>query len=151
MVGFRVQSSIEIGNFMFGKPPDDRSSRPTYLLRRADQAVVAVLMLLGLGATVGWWISQGGLQDRLLEIDRAEPQTAEFQVDLNEADWPELVQLPGIGETLAQRIVESRETDGPFLDHEELKRVHGIGPKTLERIRPYLRPIPGGGDLAGRD
>ncbi len=146
---FRTQDYIEIEHFMFGKPPDGRSRHPTYLLRRADQAAVAVLMLLGLAAAVGWWISQGGPQGRLIEVDRAEPQTAGFQVDLNEAEWPELVQLPGIGETLARRIVESRRTDGPFPDHEELKRVRGIGPKTLDRIRPYLRPIPGGGDLAG--
>ncbi len=136
---------------MSDKPPKDRRVHPVYLLRRADQMVVAVLVLVAMAATVGWWIAQGGLAGRLIEVDRAEPQTAEFQVDLNKADWPELVQLPGIGETLAQRIVESREADGPYLDHEELRRVRGIGPKTLNGIRPYLRPIPGGGDLVGRD
>ena len=63
-------------------------------------------------------------------------------MDLNEADWPELAQLPDIGETLARRIVESRNRDGPFLDHEDLQRVRGIGPRTLDRVRPYLRPMP---------
>ncbi len=122
---------------------------PYWLLRRADQAAVAVLVLVGLAATVGWWTRQGGWQGRLIEVERAEPQTARFQVDLNRADWPELVQLPRIGPTLARRIVESRQTDGPFVDHEDIKRVRGIGPKTLERVRPYLLPMPGGGELAG--
>lgn len=111
---------------------------------------VAVLVFAGLAATIGWWLWQGGHQRRLIELDRAEPQTARFQVDINSADWPELAQLPGVGETLARRIVQSRQTDGPFVDHNELRRVRGIGPKTVERIRPYLLPMPGGTEVAGR-
>lgn len=122
---------------------------PTWLLRRADQAGVAVLVSAGLVAMIGWWISHGGCRGRLIEVEHAQPQTARFEVDINTADWPELVQLPDIGEVLARRIVESRQTDGPYLDHEDLKRVRGIGPKTLEQIRPYLRPMPGQGTVAG--
>ena len=101
-----------------------------------------MLVLLGLASMGGWWLAQGGCRGRLVEIERADPLTAEFEVDLNSADWPELAQLPGIGETLARRIVESRRHDGRFLDHNDLQRVRGIGPKTLERVRPYLRPMP---------
>ena len=130
-------------------PPDAKTTdvprQPPWLLRRTDQAVVAVLVLLGLAATVGWWVHNGGLRGRMVEIERAEPQVAAFEVDINSADWPELVQLPAIGETLALRIVESRQKNGPFRDHNELRRVKGIGPKTLETIRPYLRPIKGKG------
>jgi len=108
-----------------------------------------MLVLLGLGATVGWWVSQGGPRGQLIELERAKPQTASFQVDINSADWPELAQLPGIGETLARRIVESRQTDGPFLGHDDLRRIRGIGPKTVERLRPYLVPVPDGNALAG--
>jgi competence protein ComEA len=121
------------------------------LLRRADQAAVAGLVLMALFATFGWWVSQGGLAGRLIELEPARPQTASFQVDINAAEWPELVQLPGIGPTLAQRIVASRQADGPYLDHDDLRRrVRGIGPKTLEKIRPYLRPMPEGGNLVAR-
>ena len=130
-------------------PKKEHDNRPPWLLRRTDQAVVAVLVLLGLGTTVGWWFSQGGWQGRLIEVERAEPQTAAFQVDPNTADWPELIQLPGIGPTLGRRIVDSRETDGPFRDHEDLQRVRGIGPKTLEKIRPHLLPITTDRSLAG--
>ena len=73
-----------------------------------------------------------------------------FTVDVNSATWPELVQLPEVGETLAKRIVEVRAESGPYLDHEDLRRVPGIGPKTLDRIRPYLRPIPNAETVAGR-
>ena len=54
---------------------------------------------------------------------------------------PELAELPGVGETLARRIVEVRRERGPFADHEDLRRVRGIGPRTLERLRPYLLPM----------
>ncbi|MCP5000541.1 MAG: helix-hairpin-helix domain-containing protein [Hyphomicrobiales bacterium] len=82
-------------------------------------------------------------------MDRAEPVEIVYQVDINKASWPELAQLPRIGETLARRIVESRETDGPFRDHDDVQRVRGIGPKTLEGIRPYLLPMPEAEALAG--
>jgi competence protein ComEA len=133
------------------RPTDLASSRrPHWLLRRADQAAVAALVLVALGAMVTWWLFQGGPAGRLIELEQAGPRTARYQVDINSADWPELAQLPGIGETLARRIVDSRRTDGPFLDHDDLRRVRGIGPKTVERLRPYLIPIPDGNALAGQ-
>ena len=131
------------------KPPDHPRC-PNWLLRRADQLAVAMLVGAGLAATVGWWVSQGGLQGRLIELDEAQPQSASFQVDVNRADWPELAQLPGIGEILARRIVESREADGLFCDHEALMRVRGIGPRTLDRIGEHLQPMPGAEDLVER-
>lgn len=122
---------------------------PPWLLKRADQATVGVLVLAALVSLAAWWYCQGGTDGRLIEIDRAPPRTARFLVDVNKADWPELAQLPGIGETLAQRIVAARDERGPFLDHAELRRVRGIGPKTLEKIRPFLRPIPPAANVAG--
>jgi len=128
------------------KPSSD-SRRP--LLRRLDQAAVGALTLAALCGIAIWWLAHGGATGRLIEIDRAPRQAAQFRLDINHADWPEFSQLPGIGETLAHRIVESRDADGAFADVEQLRRVRGIGPKTLERMRPYLRPIPRAGDTAG--
>jgi competence protein ComEA len=132
------------------KPPTEPPRPPPWLLRRADQAGVAALVAAGLVSTIGWWVAQGGLRGRVIEVEQAEPKTARFEVDLNTADWPELTLLPGVGETLAKRIVESRQRDGPFADHDNLRRVRGIGPKTLEGIRPYLRPMPSTRGLAGK-
>jgi competence protein ComEA len=118
-----------------GLPPS-KTKQPHWVLRRADQAIVAALVAAGLAATVGWWVVQGGLRGRLVELERAELKTARFEVDLNSAEWPELVQLPSIGETLAKRIVDSRHKNGPFRDHNDLMRVRGIGPKTLAAVKP---------------
>jgi competence protein ComEA len=127
----------------------DSGERPSWLLlKRLDQAAVAGLVLAALAGVCGYWLAQGGLSGRLIEIDRAEPQAVAFELDVNAAEWPELSVLPNIGETLARRIVESREADGPFADIDDLQRVRGIGPKTLEQIRPYLRPLPPSGNVA---
>lgn len=126
------------------KPP------PAWLWRRADQATIAVLACAALVALTAYWQLQGGWQGRLIEIDREPRRNAEFVVDINRANWPELAQLPGIGESLARRIVEARRQHGPYLDHEELRRVRGIGPKTLERVRPYLRPLPPAANVASQ-
>ena len=122
--------------------PAERQSAAYFLLRRGEQAAAATITLVALVAlAVGWWL-QGGSRGELLEIDRAEPRPIQFVVDLNSADWPELSLLPDVGETLAKRIVASREQEGPFRDLEDIQRVRGIGPKTFEKLLPYLLPLP---------
>jgi competence protein ComEA len=133
-----------------GADSNSKGGRQAVLLRRADQAAIAVLLLLALVSIAAYWIAQGGARGRLIEIDRAPRQAARFRIDINQAQWPEFSQLPGVGETLARRIVESRDLEGRFADIEELRRVRGIGPKTLEQIRPYLRPVPPMGNVADR-
>ncbi|MCP9455410.1 MAG: helix-hairpin-helix domain-containing protein [Nitrospira sp.] len=62
-------------------------------------------------------------------------------VDLNRADINELESLPGIGAVLARRVMEYRESIGRFRTIEDLLAVKGIGPKTLERIRPFVMVV----------
>jgi competence protein ComEA len=118
-------------------------------LRRADQAIVATLVAFALVGLAAYWVILGGPRGELIEIDRASPLTARYQVDINQAQWFELAELPDVGETLARRIVESRTIAGPFKDHNDLRRVRGIGPLTLEKIQPYLLPLSSQQNVAG--
>jgi competence protein ComEA len=136
-----------MGEYAPAKQSAKRGVRP--VLRRMDQAAVAALVMLALVGMGGYWLVHGGHRGELIEIDRAEPLTARYLVDINAAGWPELAELPDIGETLARRIVESRSEGGPFGDHDDLLRVQGIGPRTLEKLRPYLLPMPDQGAVAG--
>lgn len=60
-------------------------------------------------------------------------------VALNRADAAALATLPGVGPVLAARIVAYREREGPFGAVDSLLAVPGIGPATLDRIRPLVR------------
>ena len=60
-------------------------------------------------------------------------------LDLNTATKMQLMELPGIGEVLAQRILDYREMHGAFVAIEDLMNVEGIGEKKVEQIKPFVR------------
>lgn len=68
-------------------------------------------------------------------VDAAIPSTP--RVDVNSACADTLDLLPRIGPALSQRIIDDREEHGPFDDLDDLERVPGIGPKTVEGLRPF--------------
>jgi competence protein ComEA len=61
-------------------------------------------------------------------------------IDINKADAPTIAkELQGIGLTRAQAIVEYRSKNGAFKSADDLRKVKGIGAKTLELNRPNIR------------
>ena len=64
--------------------------------------------------------------------------TLGLALDVNQATAEDLDGLPGIGPVLARRIVDYRQSHGPFKKIDELENVSGIGPKKLEQLRPYV-------------
>lgn len=64
--------------------------------------------------------------------------SADAPVDVDRATVELLDRLPGIGPTLATRIVADREANGPFGSLDGLERVKGIGPALLKRLQPHV-------------
>ncbi|MFQ5535859.1 MAG: ComEA family DNA-binding protein [Gemmatimonadota bacterium] len=72
-----------------------------------------------------------------VKLGRSAPGADPARVDVNRADTLELQRLPGVGPALARRIAAARR-EGVFRRPEDLLRVRGIGPATLERLRPRI-------------
>jgi competence protein ComEA len=73
-----------------------------------------------------------------VETPSGEEAAGEGQVDLNAATAVQLQALPAIGPKMAARILAYRRKHGPFRRLEELQQVPGIGPRTLEKLRPLI-------------
>jgi competence ComEA-like helix-hairpin-helix protein len=112
-------------------PPEPPTWTPAAQWTTAGLLVVFLVLLGWRGIGLSRWST------RPLNIEEvALPRDA---IDLNEADVVDLRLIPGIGEKMAARIIEHREKNGPFRSLDELRRISGIGPAVLARIRPYLR------------
>ena len=91
-------------------------------------AVAAISLALAGTALWAWPVPRGALERR----------SAAHAVALNAADRADLELLPGVGPVLARRIRAHRRRHGPFARVEGLEAVHGIGPKTVKRVRPWV-------------
>ena len=105
--------------------------------RLGDPWLISLLILWMLPLLYGWRAGAG-------RETAAPPPTALSTLDPNTAPWWELTVLPGIGEHRARAIVAYREaaedvTLTAFRSANDLAQVRGIGPRTVERIRPHLR------------
>jgi competence protein ComEA len=95
------------------------------LLTDAQQIVVARRGAAGPGAPLGGATTGSGAGSTEL-------------ININTATLDQLETLPGIGEVLAQRIVDYREENGPFGSVEDLLEVSGIGDATLADLKPQI-------------
>jgi competence ComEA-like helix-hairpin-helix protein len=77
-------------------------------------------------------------QGAVTQVTPARHVATASALDLNRSTAVELTRLPGIGPVLARRIVDARETDGPFASVDELRRVPGVSARRLEQLRAMV-------------
>ncbi len=119
--------------------------RMQFLIRPSHVTLVSVGLLVFL-IGVACYLSLAYLDcGPFVEIDSQPTRTAAYVVDLNSADASEFANLAGIGDVLADAIVEYRQSNGPFEDVEALDDVFGIGQAKMKKLRQYLVITPPSG------
>ena len=105
---------------------------------RVVVAMLVVVVLVG-GAFYTSRLSEGAprvVYTASLEEVEDESQDS-LQVDINTADVEELDELPEVGPSTAQSIIDYRQNNGGFKSVDELEEIPGIGPATIEKIAPF--------------
>lgn len=111
--------------------------------------LLIVLTLLFVCFTLGFFLGRNSGHEtvvvsvpeatrKALPVPSAEAPEAASPVNINTAALDELMELPGIGQVYAQRILDYRKEHGSFSSTEELLNVKGIGEKRLEAIRDLI-------------
>ena len=65
-------------------------------------------------------------------------EAADYRLDINTASKVQLMELPGIGEVTAERIIAYREENGAYAATDDLMNVEGIGEKKLQQIEALI-------------
>jgi competence protein ComEA len=81
---------------------------------------------------------QGESPSPAAPVDDAAESSKDGLLNLNTASAADLDGLPGIGQSIAERIVEYRTTNGPFQSVEDLQKVKGIGPALFAKLAPLI-------------
>lgn len=102
---------------------------------RLFAALAVVTAAIALGGYVAQSMRAGAAVDATTAPAQADML---YRVNINTAGADELHLLPGVGPSIAQRIVAAR-ADGPFATPDDLGRVNGIGAKIIARLSPYIR------------
>ena len=92
-----------------------------------------VALLVALGSLAPW--SAGAAPP---SHTGAATTPAAAPVNINTADVKELMKLEGVGRRVAEKIVEYRDTHGPFKKPDELRKVEGVGSGLWERNRARI-------------
>jgi len=116
-------------------PPTRRQA----LVARREQVVLAILAIALVAGAAFYAARHWRVGDEALEVVSPADGPA-FRLNVNTTNWQTLSLVPGLGETLSRRIIEVRDSEfaGKFNTLDDLRKVRGIGPKSLEKLRPYL-------------
>ena len=113
-----------------------------WLLLAATALFLCLLLGLFLRARAAMAAAENGVAvETEIEVPQEDIQPDLTPLDLNSATEAELMELPGIGEELARRIVEYRENNGPFSAVEDIMQVSGIGESKFAGLKDRVTVV----------
>jgi competence ComEA-like helix-hairpin-helix protein len=116
-----------------------RPNVPSALIQACPrQAQVALIGLLVLTVLLLGTHTFGLLALSTVSAELKPGEPLRYRLELNDASRSELLQLPGVGPKMADRILDHRAKHGPFLTVTDLTKVSGIGPTTLKRLESWV-------------
>ena len=103
-----------------------------YLTPQERKAVIACVTVLIVGLCVQWLILKNIRPMSWVKSAHA------LHININTAQSYQLQMLPGVGKTLATKIMDYRRQHGPFTSIDDLRKVKGITSKRLTKMRELL-------------
>ena len=115
--------------------------KPQWLLIGITAAFLCLLVGIFIGRNfgIGPKLNISGSQTSQTPTESPTVPNGDGKIDINTATLQQLQMLPGIGEVIAQRIVDHREENGLFINIEDIMNVSGIGEKKFEQIKEYIK------------
>ena len=100
-----------------------------YIPRKGEKIDAEDVGVIGAGSDTG----QAGTSTSTSSSDKT------TKININKATQTELESIPGIGPSIAQKIIDYREVNGNYTSVEDVKNVSGIGDAKYEKMKEYIK------------
>ncbi len=107
-------------------------------MKKAISIIAACCLVLGIGTAQYVYFLRNNYREPLALSPCETHVSQDFKININIATQQELESLPGIGETIAARIIAYRQSHGPLADIGELKNIKGITNKVYVALVPLI-------------
>lgn len=116
---------------------------PSWLFLTRKERIGLYFIIFSVAVGEAFLLTRGLWQQKIIRtLQYPDKKEIKWPCDVNNIKYESLLQIPGVGPVLAQRIISFREKRGKIKRMEDLLDVKGVGPRLLKRLSPYLAVLP---------